>query len=109
MDDLSIELHGSKYFTLIDARSGYGMHGLDRERSLLTTFNTHWEKLRRLQLPFGLSVSSDTFHERQDAIIKMVSDVTDIKDTVLAKGGSKTNHDIAVLSLPDRSKLEPNV
>ena len=42
-DDLSAELHGSKYFTLMDDKSGYWMVWLDNESSLLTTFNTTWE------------------------------------------------------------------
>ena len=42
IDDLSAELHGSKYFTLMDAKSGYWMVWLDRESSLLMTFNKPW-------------------------------------------------------------------
>ena len=44
IDDLSAELHDSKYFTLIDGKSGYWMVGLDKESSLLTTFNTPYGK-----------------------------------------------------------------
>ena len=37
--------------------------------------------------------------ERPDAVIKTVPGVTGIADNVLPKGDSKTNHDMAVLSL----------
>ena len=40
MDEVSAELHGGKYFMLVDAKSGYWMVELDNESSLLTTFNT---------------------------------------------------------------------
>ena len=54
---------------------------------------------RWLWLPFGLSVSSDVFQERLDAVIKTVPGVTTIADDVLAKGDSEINHNLAVLSL----------
>ena len=61
LDDVSAELHGGKYFTLVDARSGYWMVELDNESSLLTTFNTPCGKYKWLRLPFGLKVSVDAF------------------------------------------------
>ena len=42
IDDLSAYLHGSKYFMLMDVKSGYWMVQLNRESSLLTPFNTPW-------------------------------------------------------------------
>ena len=99
IDDLSAELHGTKYFTLMDAKSGYWMIWLDRESSLLMTFNKLWGKYRWLWLPFGLLVSSDIFQERLDAVIKTVPGVTGIADDVLAKGDDETSHDVPVLSL----------
>ena len=44
--DLSAELHGSKHFTLMYAKSGYWMVRLNREISLLMSFNTQWGKYR---------------------------------------------------------------
>ena len=44
IDDLSAEVHGSKYLTLIDTKSGYWMVQLGKGSSLLTTFNTPWGK-----------------------------------------------------------------
>ena len=42
IDDILPELADSKYFSLLDAKSGYWHVPLDRESSLLTTFNTPW-------------------------------------------------------------------
>ena len=56
IDDLSTELHGYKYFTLMDAKSDYWMVWLNRGSSLLMTFNMLWVKYRWLQLPFCLLV-----------------------------------------------------
>ena len=87
------------FFSVIDTKSSYWMVWLDKESSLLTTFNTPWGKFKWLWLPFGLLESSDTFQERLDAVIKTVPGVTGIADDVLATGDSEINHDVAVLSL----------
>ena len=63
IDNLSAELHRSKYFTLKDAKSGYWMVQLDRESSQLMMFKTPWGKYRWLWLPLGLLVSLDVFQE----------------------------------------------
>ena len=42
IDEVGAELHDSRYFTVVDAKSGYWMVELDSEGSLLTTFNTPW-------------------------------------------------------------------
>jgi len=57
------ELHDSRYFTVVDTKSGNWMVELDSESTLLTTFNTPWGKYKWLRLPFGLKVSSDVFQE----------------------------------------------
>ena len=113
IDDLNVELHGSKYFTLMDLKLGYLMVRLNKESSLLTIFNTYWRKYRCLWLPFGLSVSSDIFQERLDAVIKTVPGIIGIADDVIAKGDNETSHDVAVLSLfetawSDNLKFNPD-
>lgn len=46
VDDILPELANSKYFSLLDAKSGYWHVSLDKESSYLTTFNTPWGKYR---------------------------------------------------------------
>lgn len=45
LDDVLIQVSGSKYFSKVDASSGYWTAMLSPESSLLTTFNTEfvWE------------------------------------------------------------------
>ena len=66
IDEVSAELHDSRYFTV------YWMVELDSESSLLTTFNTPWGKYKWLRLPFGLKVSSDDFQERLNSVLQGV-------------------------------------
>ena len=104
IDYLSAEFHGSRYFFLMDTKSGYWMFLLDKTAHCLQHSSQPWVKFKWLWLPFGLSVSSDVIQERLDAVIKMVPDVTGIGDDVLAKGDSDINHDIVVLILPETAQ-----
>ena len=52
VDDILPELADSKYFSLLDSKSGYWHVPFNKESSFLTTFNTPWGKYRWLRLPF---------------------------------------------------------
>ena len=39
IDDITSQLHGAKYFNVLDATKGYWSIQLDKPSSLLTTFN----------------------------------------------------------------------
>ena len=83
IDDVPSELANSKYFSLLDAKSGYWHIPPDKESSLLTTFNTPWGKYCWLCLPFGLTVVGDMFQQRLDRVLKSVPSTTGIADDVL--------------------------
>ena len=46
------------------------------------------------------------FHQRLDAIMKIMPGVTDIADDVPSKGDSEMNHDIAVFSLLETAQQD---
>jgi hypothetical protein len=64
LDDILPKLNGAKYFTILDARSGYWNIKLDEESSYVTTFNTPVGRFRFLRLPFGLVCAQDVFQKR---------------------------------------------
>jgi len=64
VDDILPELAHSKYFSLLDVKSGYWHVPIDIESSFLTTFNTPWGKYQWLCLPFGLRVAGDVFSRK---------------------------------------------
>ena len=61
IDDILLKLNGAKYFSIVDARSGYWNIKLDYESSLYTTFNFPHGRYRFLRLPFGLICAQDIF------------------------------------------------
>ena len=99
VDDILLELAGSKYFSLLDAKSRYLHVPLDRDSSFLTTFNTPWGKYRWLRLPFGLKVAGDVFQERIDRVLRSVPNIIGVDDDILCHGNVKVTHDAAVITL----------
>jgi hypothetical protein len=57
IDDALPMLTNTKYFTKLDARSGYWGLKLKEESSYLTTFNSPLGRYRFKRLPFGLKSS----------------------------------------------------
>ena len=96
-DEVSAELHGGKYFTLVDCASGYWMVELGNESSLLTTFNTPWEKYKWLRLPFGFKVSADVFQERLNAVLKEMKGITGCINNILTRRVDSKDHDVDLL------------
>ena len=54
LEDVLSKLNGAKYFSILDLRSGYWNIKLDRESTLLTTFNTPFGRYMLNRLTFGL-------------------------------------------------------
>ena len=97
LDDILPELAQSKYFTIKDATSGFWHILLDFRSSLLTTFNTLWDKYRWLRILFGLKVSGDVFQERLDRVLRLVPGVLGIVDNILIHDAMENTHDGTVL------------
>ncbi len=106
LDDILPKLNGAKYFSIIDARSGYWNILLDKESSFYTTFNTPFGRFRFLRMPFGISLAQDVFQRKIDETFGDLPGVTGIADDLVVCGYKEdgTDHDENMMRVLQRAK-----
>ena len=114
IEDVLPELAQAKVFSLFDIKNGYWHVELDKESSLLTTFEAPQGRFRWLRLPFGISPASEYFQQRLDQALENLPGVHTVADDILIAGyGSaeqeaQRDHDSRVRSFLERCK-EKNI
>lgn len=104
LEEILPDLNGAKYFTKLDARSGYWALKLDDQSSLLTTFNTPYGRYRFLRMPFGIQSAQDEFQRVIDHSYEGLTGVNAIVDDILVHGNTRAEHDQNLRAVLDRSR-----
>ncbi|XP_046544509.1 uncharacterized protein K02A2.6-like [Haliotis rubra] len=104
LDDVISKLAGSKYFSKLDARSGYWQIKLTEESSMLTTFNTPYGRYRFTRMPFGLHSAQDVFQKRVDETYEGLDGVDAIADDILIYGRTLEEHNTHLRAALQRSR-----
>jgi len=106
MQDILPTLAGAKYFSILDAKSGFWNLQLDEESSHLTTFSSMYGRFRFRRLPFGLSCAGDLFQRKIDEVLKGLKNLENIADDILVVGYEEdgSDHDEAVEALLKRAR-----
>ena len=99
IEELTHQFCGSRYFSKLDAKSGYWSVQLNEESQLLTTFQTPYGRYCFTRLPFGLKVSQDIFQLKMDQILERVEGATGISDDVVVYGKTEEQHDNSLRNL----------
>ena len=76
---------------------------MQKESSLLTTFNTTFGRYRYLRLPFGLRSSQDEFQTKIDECFENLSGVIAIVDDILVYGHTREEHDQNLRNVIERA------
>ena len=106
LDEVLSKLNGAKYFSIVDARSGYWNIQLDHESSLYTTFNSPHGRYRFLRLPFGLICAQDIFQKKVDETFGDLPGVTGIADDIIVYGYKEdhSDHDANLRAVMERAR-----
>ena len=93
LEEVTSQLSGAQYYTVLDATSGYWAMPLSKESSILTTFQTPYGRYRYLRMPFGICVAQELFQKKMDKIFEGLSGVHIIVDDILVAGSTVEEHD----------------
>ena len=104
LDDVVSRLNGAKYFSKLDARSGYWNIKLEEESSFLTTFNTPFGRYRFKRMPFGLVSAQDEFQRLIDEALGDLDGVFSLIDDILITGRTIEEHDANLRAVLERCK-----
>ncbi|KAK2702299.1 hypothetical protein QYM36_019090 [Artemia franciscana] len=88
LEDITSKLHGVKYLSKLDARSGYWSLVLDDESADLTTFNTIFGRYRIKRMPFGIISAKDEFQRRMEEALEGLDGFAVIIDDLLVFGST---------------------
>ena len=104
LEEALAEMPNAKYFSKLDAQSGYWQLKLDEKSSYLTTFNTPHGRYKFNRLPFGLVCAQDYFQMKMDEIFEGIPGVTPLVDDVLISGSTIEEHDRTLRNALERAK-----
>lgn len=92
-DEILAEMADAKFFSKVDASSGYWQIKVTHESSNLLTFATPWGRYKFLRLPFGIHSASEVFQVEVANIIAGLSDCVNLQDDIIIWGKTKEEHD----------------
>ena len=92
-EDIIARTAGAKYFSKLDASSGYWQLLLDEQSSKLLTFHTPFGRYSFKRLPFGINCASEIFQAEVAEILEGLDGCANVQDDILVWGETKQSHD----------------
>ena len=96
------KLGGSKFFSKLDANSGFYQITLDKGSRDLTAFITPFGRFCYNRLPMGISSAPEVFSREMQHILEGIDGVSNLVDDVCVFGSSKEEHDSRLTKVLDR-------
>ena len=106
VEEITPSFTKAKYFSKLDAKSGYWSVRLTKSSQELTTFRTPFGRYCFKRLPFGLNIAQDAYQERMDEILEKCDGVTGISDDIVVYGETEKQHDSNLLKLMDTARKD---
>nr|XP_037279863.1 uncharacterized protein K02A2.6-like [Rhipicephalus microplus] len=92
-EDIEAELAGAKFFSRLDAQSGFHQFPLDKATSKVCTIGTPFGRYRFLRLPFGIASAPEVFQKTTNEIFDQVPGVRIYINDILIWSSTREEHD----------------
>lgn len=103
-EEIMSQFANAKYFSKLDASSGFWQLKLDSASSKLCTFNSPFGRYRFLRLPFGIASAPEVYHKTIHMIYEHLEGVDTSMDDIIIWGSSKAEHDKRLKSVLEATR-----
>ena len=99
LEDMLSQLEGAKWFSKMDANSGFWQIEMAEKSRPLTTFITPFGRFRFRKMPFGISAAPEFFQRQMEKILEGEKGVVCMMDDVLVFGDTEEIHNARLRSV----------
>ncbi len=92
-EEIISQFAGAKWFSKLDASSGFWQLKLDEVSSKLCTFNMPEGRYRFLRLPYGILSAPEVYHKTIHMIFEHLPGVETMMDDIIVWGSNRQEHD----------------
>ncbi|KAK3107076.1 hypothetical protein FSP39_006459 [Pinctada imbricata] len=103
-DEIQSKFQDAKYFSKLDASTGFWQMKLDYESSKLTCFTTPYGRYRFLRLPFGISSAAEIYHKVIYRIFEDIDGTSTLMDDIIVWGSTVEEHNERLKKVFEASK-----
>ncbi|KAL7883911.1 hypothetical protein SRHO_G00015690 [Serrasalmus rhombeus] len=103
-EEIMSQFAGAKWFSKLDASSGFWQMKLDDASSRLCTFNTPEGRYRFLRLPYGILSAPEVYHKTIHTTFEHIPGVTTMMDDVIVWGSTREEHDTRLRQVLERTR-----
>lgn len=103
-EEIMAQFAGAKWFSKLDASSGFWQLRLDEQSSRLCTFNTPEGRYRFLRLPYGILSAPEVYHKTIHMIFEHIPGVETMMDDVIVWGATREEHDERLRLVLDKTR-----
>ena len=105
-EDSQSTFNNARFFSTLDAKSGYWTQELSPKSHLLTAFNATFKKYCFASLPSGLPVSAEILQAQMERALAGIPGTFPCADDVKVQGSTEERHDIHLLETVSHAKLQ---
>nr|XP_054602637.1 uncharacterized protein K02A2.6-like [Nothobranchius furzeri] len=103
-EEIMAQFAGAKWFSKLDASSGFWQLRLDEESSRLCTFNTPEGRYRFPRLPDGILSAPEVHHKTIHMIFEHIPGVETMMDDIIVWGTTREEHDQRLRQVLDKTR-----